>query len=295
MAKCLVTGHRGYIGSRLYAELISQGHEVMGIDLTDDISHDVINCLAEDKDGGFHPHYAQFEPEYIFHLACWPRIGLCLEKPVDTMRNNVMAGSVLLNFARKNKSVKRVIYSSSSSVMGNGDGPTNPYALQKLITEKECVIYAGVYELDTVCLRYFNVYSADQRADGPYATAVANWRRALLENECPFITGDGEQRRDMVYVDDVVGANIPCMEQNERFDGKVFDVGTGDNISLNQVKEIVEEYHDVDFNYIDPRPGEVATTCANTEPLAEHGWRATISITEGIRRCFNFTRSKDVS
>ena len=134
MAKCLVTGHKGYIGSRLYAKLKELGHEVMGIDLNEEVPHDIITCLAEDSDGKFHPHYADFEPEYIFHLACWPRIGLCLEKPVETMHNNVMAGSIVLNFARKNKSVKRVIYSSSSSVMGNGDGPTNPYALQKPVS-----------------------------------------------------------------------------------------------------------------------------------------------------------------
>ena len=112
MAKCLVTGHKGYIGSRLYAKLKELGHEVMGIDLNEEVPHDIITCLAEDSDGKFHPHYADFEPEYIFHLACWPRIGLCLEKPVETMHNNVMAGSIVLNFARKNKSVKRVIYSS---------------------------------------------------------------------------------------------------------------------------------------------------------------------------------------
>ena len=204
------------------------------------------------------------------------------------MRNNVLAGSVLLNFARKNKSVKRVIYSSSSSVVGNGDGPTNPYALQKLITEKECGIYSDVYGLDTVCLRYFNVYSEDQRADGPYATAVANWRRALQEDETPFITGAGEQRRDMIHVDDVVAANIHCMEYAERFDGKVFDVGTGDNISLNQVSEIVQLYHEVKFDYVPSRPGEVATTCADTEPLAMHGWEASIDIPEGLHRCFDF-------
>ena len=294
MARCLVTGHKGYIGSRLYASLQELGHEVMGIDLNDDIPHDVITALGENTDGTFHPHYVAFAPEYIFHLACWPRIGLCLEKPVETMRNNVMAGSVLLNFARKNNSVKRVIYSSSSSVVGNGDGPTNPYALQKLITEKESVIYAGVYDLDTVCLRYFNVYSEDQRADGPYATAVANWRRALLQGVTPFITGDGTQRRDMVYVDDVVGANIHCMEQNDSFNGKVFDVGTGDNISLNEVKSIVQQYHDVEFDYTAARPGEVATTRANTERLADHGWRAKVSIIEGMHRCFNFERGTNV-
>jgi nucleoside-diphosphate-sugar epimerase len=294
MARCLVTGHKGYIGSRLYAKLQELGHEVMGIDLNDDTPHDVITALGENTDGTFHPHYTAFAPEYIFHLACWPRIGLCLEKPVETMRNNVMAGSVVLNFARKTNSVKRVIYSSSSSVVGNGDGPTNPYALQKLITEHESVIYAGVYNLDTVCLRYFNVYSEDQRADGPYATAVANWRRALLEGITPFITGDGEQRRDMVYVDDVVSANVHCMEYLERFDGKVFDVGTGDNISLNEVKEIVQEYHAVEFDYVAPRPGEVATTQANTAGLEAYGWTAQVSIPEGMRRCFNFERDADV-
>jgi UDP-glucose 4-epimerase len=294
MAKCLVTGHKGYIGSRLYAELERQGHEVMGIDLESSPSHNVIECLAEGHDGSFHPHYVNFAPEYIFHLACWPRIGLCMERPVDTMRNNVMAGSVLLNFARKAPSVKRVIYSSSSSVMGNGTGPTNPYALQKLITEKECGIYSEVYGLDTVALRYFNVYSEDQRADGPYATAVANWRRALLEHEVPFITGDGEQRRDMIHVEDVVSANIHCMEYLERFDGKVFDVGTGENISLNEVKTIVQKHHSVDFEYVAPRPGEVATTRADTVPLHSHGWAASISITDGIDRCFNFGGSLNV-
>lgn len=288
MAKCIVTGHRGYIGSRLYGELVNRGHEVLGIDLTDDVSHDVITTLAEDSNGEFHPHYTLFNAEYIFHLACWPRIGLCLEQPVETMRNNVLAGSVLLNFASKNKSVKRVIYSSSSSVVGNGTGPTNPYALQKFVTEQECGIYSGVYGLDTVCLRYFNVYSEDQCADNPYATAVANWRRALLEDNAPFITGDGEQRRDMVYVEDVVSANIHCMEHTERFDGQVFDVGTGENISLNEIKSIVNQYHDVEFEYVAPRPGEVATTRANTEQLAANGWRASVSINEGIHRCFNF-------
>jgi len=288
--RCLVTGHRGYIGSKLFSKLIELGHEVVGIDLQDEVSYDVAKVLAQDADGEFHPHYVNFEPEYVFHLACWPRIGLCLEDPVGTMRNNVLAGSALLNFASKVNSVKRVIYSSSSSVVGNGNGPTNPYALQKLVTEKECGIYSDVYGLDTVSLRYFNVYSEDQRADGPYATAIANWRKSLLNGITPFITGDGEQRRDMIHVDDVVSANIHCMEYAERFDGKVFDVGTGDNISLNEVKEVVQLYHDVEFEYRPPRPGEVAETRADTTLLAEHGWAASVSIPEGMHRCFNFTK-----
>ena len=162
MARCIVTGHKGYIGSKLFDKLRELGHEVVGIDLEQFISADVTQILREDRDGKFHPHYFNFEPEYIFHMACWPRIGHCIEKPVETMSNNVMAGSIVLNFARKCKSVKRVIYSSSSSIYGNGQGPTNPYALQKLVTEMECKIYADLYGLDTISLRYFNVYSEDQ-------------------------------------------------------------------------------------------------------------------------------------
>ena len=94
----------------------------------------------------------------------------------------------------------------------------------------------------------------------------------------------------MVYVDDVVSANIHCMEYAERFDGKVFDVGTGDNISLNEVKDIVQLYHKVEFDYVAPRPGEVATTRANTSLLEEYGWTASVSISDGMHRCFGFTR-----
>jgi UDP-glucose 4-epimerase len=221
-------------------------------------------------------------------MACWPRVGFSIEDPVSTMRNNVIAGTVLLNFARKCKSVKRVIYSSSSSVVGNGNGPTNPYALHKLTTEMEMGIYSLIYGLDTVSLRYFNVYSEDQKASGPYATAVAHWIHSLKKGVKPYITGDGEQRRDMVHVEDVVSANIFAMNQEQDFKGAVFDVGTGDNISLNEIKDIIQRKHDVEFDYVKPRPGEVMVTKAQTAPLEKIGWTTQIDIKEGIGKCFNF-------
>ena len=174
-------------------------------------------------------------------MACWPRVGYSVEHPVITTKNNIIAGTNILNFARKVGSVKRVIYSSSSSVVGNGNGPASPYALQKYTTELETTMYSHLYGLDTVSLRYFNVYSHDQRADGPYATAVANWMRSIREGINPYITGDGNQRRDMVNVEDVVNANIFCMNYDELLNGAVFDVGTGENISLNEISEIVKK------------------------------------------------------
>jgi len=292
MAKCLITGHKGYIGSKLFDRLKELGHEVMGIDLQEVISSDVTRLLKEDREGRFHPHYFNFQPEYIFHMACWPRIGFCLKSPVITMENNVLAGSVVLNFANKCKSVKRVIYSSSSSVVGNGQGPTNPYALQKLVTEMECKIYSEIYGLDTVSLRYFNVYSEDQDASGPNATAVAHWIHSIKNDIEPYITGDGEQRRDMIHINDIVSANIFAMNYQGDFNGQSFDVGTGENISLNEIKDIIQEYHDIEFQYIGDRPGEVSSTKAKIDDLESLGWKAQIKTTKGIRNCFRFVNFK---
>ena len=287
MAKCLVTGHKGYIGSKLFAKLQSLGHNVIGIDLLEEISKDINKTLAEGNDGKFHPYYFNFQPEYIFHMACLPRGGYSVEHPVETTINNVLAGTNILNFARKVGSVKRVIYSSSSSVVGNGNGPASPYALQKYTTELETTMYSHLYGLDTVSLRYFNVYSHDQRADGPYATAVANWMKSIRGGINPFITGDGEQRRDMINVEDVVDVNIFCMNRKERLRGSVYDVGTGSNISLNEMSSIVNEHFpDVAFDYVEPRKGDVLVTKANVSGLAEIGWQAKIGIRDGISDCF---------
>ncbi len=201
------------------------------------------------------------------------------------MENNVLCTSNILNFA-KHVGAKRVIYSSSSSVVGNGDGPTSPYGLQKLISEMECKLYAELYGVDTVSLRYFNVYSEDQKADGPYATAIANWMQFIRDGKTPFITGTGEQRRDMLHVSDAVRANIFAMERKENFLGANFDVGTGNNISLNQVKRIVQEFFKIQFDYIDERPGDVEETKANTQPLKDLGWQTKVDIQDGVEECF---------
>mgnify|MGYP003109549373 FL=1 len=287
MSRCIVTGHLGYIGSKVYARLQELGHDVVGIDYRLDERQDVSSLLAEDSDGNFHPHYENFKPEYIFHLACIPRVGYSVENPVKTMINNVIQTSHLLNFARK-VGAKRVIYSGSSSVLGNGNGPSSPYGLQKLISEMECGLYSSLYGLDTVTLRYFNVYSPCQQVDGPYSTAIANWMECLRSEVNPFITGDGTQRRDMVHVDDVVSANMFAMTYEGEFGGKHFDIGTGSNISLNEIKDIVKEYHpEVVFENVPPRPGDIATSEADIGPLKSLGWTSQINIFDGVKSCFD--------
>ena len=286
MARCLVTGHKGYIGSRLFQRLEELGHKVLGIDLQEEYPKDIINFLNEDYLGKFHPLYWNFQPEYIFHLAAMPRVGYSVEYPVETTRNNVMAGSMVLNFARK-VGAKRLIYAGSSSVVGNGNGPESPYALQKLYTEMECRVYSELYGLDTVTLRYFNVYSPCQQAKTAYATAVANWMQYIRDDKFPFITGDGEQRRDMANLEDVVSANIFAMQHDGKFGGQHYDVGTGDNISLNEMKAIVEEHiPNIVFEYVAEREGDVKYTKANIEPLRDLGWEPKHTIEKGIHDCF---------
>lgn len=286
--KCLVTGHKGYIGSRLYKALLNRSDcDVIGIDTNDMLGNNILNIFSNS------PSHAQtrenlenWKPDYIFHLAAIPRVGESIDNPVQTMMNNVLAGSIILDFA-KECGTKRVIYSSSSSVRGNGDGPLSPYAVQKLTTELEASIYPELYGLDTVSLRYFNVYSEDQPAEGAYATAVANWMKYIRKGDNPFITGDGEQRRDMLYVDDAVAANIFAMDHKENFNGAAFDVGTGSNISLNEMKEIVQSHFDnVEFDYVKDRKGDVLETKADTQGLKDLGWKTKTDIKKGVDRCF---------
>tara|TARA_Y100000593_G_scaffold91717_1_gene181341 strand:- start:3495 stop:4361 length:867 start_codon:yes stop_codon:yes gene_type:complete len=276
MSRCLVTGYKGYIGSRLSDKLQELGHNVKGIDLKD--GEDILDGLEK---------FIDFRPEYIFHLACIPRVAYSVEQPVHTMINNVISTSIVLDFARKMKT-KRVIYSGSSSVVGNGDGPTSPYGLQKLFSEMEMGLYTSLYGVDTVTLRYFNVYSPCQKAEGPYATAVANFMEFIRQDKSPFITGDGEQRRDMAHLEDVVAANVAAMQRGPDFQGEVFDIGTGENISLNQIKDIVQEYFpQVRFDYRKDRIGDVLETRANITPYLEgSSWEPVHKIEAGIRDCF---------
>ena len=273
--RLMVTGHLGYIGRHLFRKLDSLGYSVMGIDLK----------MGEDILDGFQEKHFRFNPDVIFHLAAIPRVVYSIENPAEVMDNNVRSTSLVLEFAKKVGA--KVIYSSSSSVVGNGFGPESPYALSKYAGELETLLYKKLYNIDTVALRYFNVYSVDQVADGPYATCVANWRKYIKEGKTPYITGDGLQRRDMAHVDDVVSANIFCMENIDSIGGQVFDVGTGNNISLNEMKELVLKFlPNLRFKYVEPRPGDVNLTRANIQPLVDLGWQPKIDISKGIEQCF---------
>ena len=270
--KILVTGHKGYIGSHVFSELKNQNYNVYGIDLKD--GEDILHCLPSESF------------DYVFHLAACPRVGYSVEKPAYTMKQNVLATSTLLEWA-KDHGVKRVIFSSSSAIHGNGDGvPKSPYGLHKLIGEMECRLYSELYGLDTVCLRYYNAYSEDQEYGGSYSTAICAWMEMIKQGKPLRIDGDGEQTRDLIHVDDIVSANLFCMAFKENFMGKGFDVGSGTSVSLNHIKNFIDQNYDVIWSHAPERLGDVKHTLANITELKSLGWEPKISIQQGLKRCF---------
>lgn len=273
MSKILVTGYKGYIGSHLFSELQRLQYDVHGIDIKD--GEDILHCLPSENF------------DFVFHLAACPRVGYSVEHPSYTLKQNVLVTSTLLEWA-KDHGVKRVIFSSSSAVNGNGDGvPTSPYGLHKLMNEMECRLFSSLYGLDTVCLRYFNAYSEDQDYGGSYSTAICAWMEMIKQNKPLRMDGDGEQTRDLVHVDDIVQANILAMQSDKCFEGKAYNVGSGESVSMNYIRDFINSIHNVEWNNVPARLGDVKHTLADISEIKKDlGFIPKVSIENGLKRCF---------
>jgi len=272
--KILVTGHKGYIGNHLFNNLTSLGHEVLGLDIKE--GNDILHCLPDEKF------------DYVFHLAALPRVEFSVTHPSYTLKQNVLVTSTLLEWA-KDHGVKRVILSSSSAVEGNGDGvPTSPYGLHKLMNEMECRLFSSLYGLDTICLRYFNAYSEDQPFGGTYSTAICAWMEMIRQDKTLRMDGDGEQTRDLVHVEDIVLANVLAMHSSKWFGGKAYNVGSGESVSMNYIRDFINSQHNVEWRNAPERKGDVKHTLADiSKTKRDLGWEPKVSIDEGLERCFN--------
>lgn len=281
MARCLITGHKGYIGSRLHQKLQELDHEVMGVDLIS------IKNRGDVRSEKFlrNSKWQAFRPEFIFHLAAKPSVQWSVENPSQSLSHNVHGTSCVLEFA-KEVNARRVIFSSSAAVYGNEGSPSNPYGLHKLMSEMECKLYAELYDLDTVSLRYFNVFSKDQKYGGPYSTVIAAWNYARRNKKPLVIYGDGRQTRDFIHLDDIVSANIFCMNYEDKFKGIALDVGTGLNVSLNQIRDTISMIRNYEWFYKEARVGDIKDSCANTEPLRKMGWNPTVKVMNSIKQIF---------
>lgn len=274
--KILVTGHKGYIGSHVYNDLVRLGHNTVGIDLKD--GQDILHCLPDE-------HF-----DFVFHFAALPRVEYSVKNPSYTLKQNVLITSVLLEWA-KNHGVKRFIFSSSSAALGDGTGPKSPYGLHKLISEMECKLYSDLYDLDTVCLRYFNAYSENQKYGGSYSTAICAWMEMIRRKMPLRFDGDGEQTRDLVHVEDISNANIFLMQNkisnpDSVLGGKIFDVGSGQSVSMKYIKNFIDRNHLVEWNHAPERKGDVKHTLADISELKKYGWEPQVTIEEGLERCF---------
>ncbi len=269
--RVLVTGGVGFVGSNLIEKLHQQEHEVISVDnySTGKKENEHSFCEYHNVDLQEHPlEYVKMEkPDIIYHLAAKARILPSIQNPLHTMKNNVNSMIHVLDYARS-KNVP-VVYAGSSSVVG--DIYSNPYTLSKFYGEELCKMYSKVYETPISICRFYNVYGKYQLTEGAYCTLIGIFERLYNSNQPLTITGDGEQRRDFTHVDDIVDGLIKCgrsllipNEFHASVDGETFELGRGENYSVNQ---IAKAFGDYPTKYIEERPGEMRHTL-NTDKKA---------------------------
>ena len=252
MKKAIVTGGAGFIGSNLTDKLIKQGVEVIVLDNLSTGKKSNINPKAT-----FHnvdlsklkpADYVLFEGvDVVFHLTALTRVQPSIEDPIPFDKINI-GGTLRVLHASVKANVKRVVYSASSSAYGETDilptpetAPTNPlspYGLQKYVGEQYCKMFSEVYGLDTVSLRYFNVYGERMSLEGAYKLVIPIFAEQLKNKEKLSITNDGNQRRDFTYVGDVCQANILAAFYDKKLNGETFNIGNGNNYSINEVADM---------------------------------------------------------
>ena len=250
--KAIVTGGAGFIGSNLVDYLINQGIEVIIIDDLSTGKKENINPKATfynvDISKELISSKVPFEGvDVVFHTAAKARVQPSIEDPMSFNEVNI-TGTLNILLAAHKAGVKRVVYSASSSCYGNArkfptseDHPTNPlspYGLQKYVGEQYCKMFSEVYGLDTVSLRYFNVYGERMLLEGAYCLVLGIFAKKMLEGKPLTINNDGEQRRDFTYVGDIINANMLAATRDENFKGDNFNIGNGHNYSVNEVADM---------------------------------------------------------
>lgn len=284
--KVLVTGGAGFIGSNLVDALLSKGYDVFIIDDFSTGKRSNVNPKAKLYELALHKATIDEltnilnEIEIVYHTAALARVQPSIKDPIRYNEANVTSIVNLLT-ACVAANVKRVVYSASSSAYGNATQfptpethPTDslsPYGLQKYIGELYCKMFSKVYGIDTVCLRYFNVYGERMNFEGAYKTVIGVFAEQKKHNKSLTIANDGNQKRDFTYIGDVVDANILAGESKETFIGEVFNIGNGNNISVNEVADLIGG----EKIYSEKRLEPFETLADNTKARTILGWKPT--------------------
>ncbi len=308
-ARYLVTGGAGFIGSHIAEALLDVGESVR---IFDNLATGRESNLAALKgraqfiQGDLRDlasvRVAMQGVEVVFHQAALASVPRSIADPIKSLETNINGTQNVL-LAARDRGVRRVVYASSSSVYGNTptlpkreDMPTHPmspYAVQKLSGELLCGVFTRIYGLETVALRYFNVFGPRQDPASEYAAVIPRFLTALIEKRPPIVFGDGEQTRDFTYIANVVQANLLAASSPDAV-GYALNIGCGEQISLNTVLRMAGELLGVtvDADYREPRPGDVRDSCADIN-LAQRllGYRPSVSFHEGLARTLDALRS----
>jgi len=307
----LITGIAGFIGSSLAHELLRRGEQVRGIDnlstgkreniapILDKIDFreaDLLNLEAMKQ--------ACAGVDYVLHQAAIPSVPKSVLDPIGSNRANI-DGTVNVLVAARDAKVKRLVYAASSSAYGDTPtlpkhermtpDPISPYAVAKLASEHYLTSFYRCYGLETVSLRYFNIFGPRQDPSSPYSGVLAKFITLMLKGEQPTIFGDGEQSRDFTYIDNAVSANLlACKAPAEPVAGKVFNVATGRRVTLNETFQLLQKLtsYTGSPNYGTERGGDIKHSLADISLAEKHlGYKPTVNFEEGLRRTVDWYRT----
>ncbi len=308
--KFLITGGAGFIGSNLADELIKQGAKVVILDnlITgfrenlEEIGGD-FDFIEGDLNDDLKLAQAIENVEVIFHQAALPSVPRSVENPLETHQACVNGTFNLLLKARSSK-VKRVIYAASSSAYGDQETlpkietmrpePLSPYAAAKLMGEYYCQVFTNVYGLETLCLRYFNVFGPRQNPASQYSGVISRFVDALMANKTPIIYGDGETTRDFTYIANVVDANIKAAQTSKGI-GEVMNVANSERISLNDLLEVLKKItgkETISAEFQPERKGDVKHSQASNQRAVEWlGYEKLVGLEAGLVETINWWKA----
>ena len=310
LGKVLVTGGAGFIGSNLVERLLTDGCDVRVLDNFATGNRENLAPLACDTDivEGDIQSYERVSNavkgcDVVFHQAALPSVPRSIQDPLTSNASNVI-GTLNVLLAARDAGVRRVVFASSSSVYGaNRDlpkredmatQPISPYAVAKLAAENYCRTFHEVYGLETVAIRYFNVFGPRQDPNSQYSAVIPKFITAILEKKRPVIFGDGEQSRDFTYIDNTVDANLLAATA-EGAAGEVMNIACGERISLNTLLASLAETagEDVDPQHLPARPGDVPHSLADITKARELiGYEPAVGVEEGLATTFEHYASR---
>jgi nucleoside-diphosphate-sugar epimerase len=309
MASYLVTGGAGFIGSHLTEELVRRGHRVRVADnlvtgKRRNLDHiRGVEFLEGDLADLAFAKTATDGMEFVLHQAAMASVPRSVKDPITSNRANIDATLNVL-VASRDAGVMRVVYAGSSSVYGDTPtlpkhegmtpNPLSPYALQKLVGEEYCRMFTRLYGLETVTIRYFNVFGPRQDPGSPYSGVISLFATALLESRRPTIYGDGEQTRDFTYVANVVDGVLKACEARDA-NGQTINVATGSRMSLNELLKVMNRLAGTSMEPLrqEPRTGDVKDSQADiSKAKSLLGYQPTVSSEEGLERTLEWYRSE---